>query len=289
MLRSPRTGVRPRVHRILLRLAAVVAVVLLLAFAFVRLARTPSNEREWNAAQRVLPRVEVRGELVEIRNVRDFTWRSESEFDARYLDRTFDLRELDSVWYAISRFGGVPGLAHAFLTFGFGDEYVSISVEARKEAHETYSPYRGLLREYELMYVIGTERDVLGLRTNVWKEDLTLYPIRTTPEQIRRTFVDMTMRAEKLAVDPEFYDTFTSSCSSNIIRHVNTIAPGQIRAGIGTILPGFSDRVAWKLGMIDSDLPLERIRDVYRVGAAAQSVPLDDEFSRAIRRNLPSP
>ena len=188
-----------RAHgRALLRVTLIAALLLIIPISSVRLLRTPSNDREWSTTQRVLPRVTQRGDLVEIRNVRDFTWQSESEFDVRYVNRTYDLRELDSVLYSISRFGGVPGLAHSFLTFGFGDEFVSISVEARKENAETYSPMRGLLREYELMYVIGTERDVLGLRTQVWKEAVTLYPIRTTPEQLRRAFVDMTMRAESL-------------------------------------------------------------------------------------------
>ncbi|HUP46310.1 MAG TPA: DUF4105 domain-containing protein, partial [Thermoanaerobaculia bacterium] len=143
----------------------VLAAVLLSLLLSVRFLRKPSNERQWHPAQAVLARVAVRGDLVEIRNVRDFGYRTESDFDARYFDRTYDLRELDSLWYAVSRFGGIPGLAHAFLTFGFGDEYVAISVEARKEAGEVYSPLRGLLRQYELMYVVGTERDIIGLRT----------------------------------------------------------------------------------------------------------------------------
>lgn len=235
-----------------------------------------------------MPRVTRHGPLIEIRNIRDFAWRSETDFDSHYITKTYDLRELDSVWYAVSRFGSIPGLAHSFLTFGFGDEYVAISVEARRELGETYSPFRGVLGEYELIYVIGTERDVVGLRTNIWKEAVSLYPIRTTPEKIRQAFVDMGMRAEKLALAPELYNTISSSCSSNIVRHVNAINPGLIRSSFRTVLPGDSDRIAWRLGMIDSDLPYDRMREAFRIDLAAQTSALDAGFSKTIRRHLPS-
>ncbi|HUP47769.1 MAG TPA: DUF4105 domain-containing protein [Thermoanaerobaculia bacterium] len=278
----------PPTRRRLLLAAVATALAFSLPFLVVRIVRTPSNDREWHPAQRVLPRVSVSGDRVGIRNVRDFAYRSDADFDQQYVDRTYDLGKLDSVWYGVSRFGAIPGLAHSFLTFGFGDEYVAISVEARKEADETYSPFRGLLRQYELMYVIGTERDVIGLRTDVWQEDVHLYPVRATPEAMRRAFLDMVTRAEKLARSPEFYNTLTSSCSSNIVRHVNAISPGHVRAGLHTILPGYSDRLAYRLGLIDSDLPFERLRGAFRIERSRRFA-ADDDFSAAIRARLPTP
>lgn len=265
-----------------LRIALGVLVAAILIVAAIRLVRRPSSDRAWYAPQAVLPEVRIDGEVVDIRHVRDFTYRSPSDFDVRYADRRYDLRELDSVWYVISRFGGF-GAAHAFLSFGFGDEYVCISVEARKEAGETYSPIRGMLNEYELMYVIGTERDVIGVRTHAWREAVSLYPIRTTPERMRRAFLDMVQRAGKLAREPEFYDTVFNSCNSNIVRHVNAVVPGRVRFDVRTLLPGYSDRVAYELGLIDTDLPFEQMREAHRIDA---SVPLDEHFSRAIRRKL---
>lgn len=270
-------------RRIILGFLLSVAV----AVAAIRAVRTPSNDRSWHPQQREVPRVTVRGPLVEIRNVRDFVYRSETDFDARYFDRTYDLRELDSAWYVVSRFGGVPGLAHAFLSFGFGGEYVALSVEARKESGESYSPFLGLLNSYELMYVAGSERDLIGVRTHVWKEEVTLYPVRGTPETLREVFLGMLLRAERLAGQPEFYDTLFNSCNSNIVRHVNAIAPGTVGFDLRTVLPGFSDRVAWELGLIDSSLPLERVREIYRIDRTAARVPLDENFSRAIRAPFP--
>lgn len=276
-----------RRSRPLLLFLLVTAAVVVVPLLFVRLTRSPSNERQWHAAQRVLPRVTVSGDTVRIRNVRDFTYWSESSFEERYVDRTFDLQKLDSVSYGVSRFGGVPGLAHAFLTFGFGDDYVSVSVEARKESAETYSPVRGLFREYELMYVIGTERDIIGLRTEIWLEDVSLYPVKAGREAMRRTFLDILTRAERLAVSPEFYNTLTNSCSSNIVRHVNAISPGHVRAGLRTVLPGYSDRLAFERGLIDSDLSLAAARERFRVRRIGGRGPIGDDYSTAIRRDFP--
>lgn len=264
------------------------AFIVVATIAAIRATREPSTNRDWTPEQKRLPRIVIEGDIVEIRDMRDFAWRGENDFTPRYVTRRFDLRQLDSVDYVISRFGGIPGMAHAFLTFGFtGGEYVSVSVEARKEHDETYSPLRGILGAYELIYVIGTERDLIGLRTNVWQESVMLYPIRTRPERIREVFLDMMQRADKLSRHPELYDTLTNSCNSNIVRHVNTISPGRIRSGVRTALPGFADRVAHEAGLIDAELSLEEARETFRIDAIARRFPLDDNFSRAIRAQLP--
>ena len=268
------------------RIVLLVAIAAALPFLAVRV-RTPSSERDWVRSQSILPRVTVRGDLVEIRNVREFAYRTEESFDEHYATRVYDLRKLDSVWYAVSRFGSIPGMAHSFLTFGFGDDYVAISVEARREKGETYGPVRGLLREYELLYVVGSESDVIGLRTNIWKEGVSLYPIRATPEKMREAFLGMTRRAEALAVRPEFYNTLTNSCISNIVSHVNDVKPDSIPFGFRNILPGFTDRVAYDQGLIATDLPFDQIDEAFRIDAAAQRYGLRPGFSKAIREGLP--
>lgn len=272
--------------RKLLRVLAIAIIVLGLPFLVVRFVRTPSSNRAWQPLQRQAPLVSRNGDLVEIRNVRDVFFRTEQDFDIRYQTRTYDLRKLDSVWYVVSRFGSVPGMGHSFLSFGFGDDYVTISVESRREVGENYSPLRGLLREYELLYVIGTESDVIGLRTNIWKESVSLYPVRTSPETMRRVFVDMTARAGRLSTHPEFYNSLTNSCISNIVDHVNDITPDSVPFHVSSILPGLSDRFAYDLGMIDTKLSFEQAREAFRVDLVAQQRPLDGSFSKRIRERF---
>lgn len=124
----------------------------------------PSNEREWQPDVRNLATADFDGELVTIRNVRSFVYRSESDFTPHWYDRTFDLRDLDSLDLIAVYWMG-DEIAHTILSFGFGAERVAISIEIRKEVEEAYSAFAGLFRRYELYYVVGDERDLIGLRT----------------------------------------------------------------------------------------------------------------------------
>jgi hypothetical protein len=261
-----------------LAMAAALLAALLLAM------RQPRNDRDWSPDQRLLPTASVRGDIVEIRNVRNFRYRGEHDFEPRYETRTYDLRKLDSVWFMVERFGTKPGIAHTLLSFGFGDEFVAVSAEIRKEKGESYSPWRGLLREYELTYVIGDERDLIGLRTNQRRDEVYLYPMRTTPERMRQAFLGMLARANDLAAKPEFYNTLTNTCTTNIVRHVNDVVPGRVPFSFKVLLPAWSDRLAYDLGLIATDRPFDEVRSSHRIDRIAQSAGVDENFSQVIRR-----
>lgn len=244
----------------------------------------PSNDRDWSADQAILPFVDIEGNLVTIRNIRNFAYASETEYTARYYDRTFDLRQLDSAWFIVERFGELEGAAHTFVSFGFGPGgYVSFSPEIRKERGESFSPLRGLMRQYELMYVVGDERDLIKLRTNFRKDEVYAYPVRTDPEKLRTMFLGMVERTNKLAAEPEFYNTLTNSCTINLVRHVNAISPRRVPFSYRVLLPGYSDSLAWELGLIDTDVPLAELRKRYRVNDRAARFAEDPEFSLRIR------
>ena len=230
-----------------------------------------------------LPYSLIDGDFVEIYNVRNFTYQSETDYQPLYETRRYDLRKLDSVWFVVERFGDLPGIAHTFLSFGFGDDYVSVSVEVRKEKGETYSVLMGLLREYEIMYVIGDERDLIGLRTNVRRDQVYLYPIVTTRDRIRQTFLDILKRTKRLHQTPEFYNTVTNTCTTNIVRHVNTISPQRVPYDPRILLPAYSDKLAYELGLIDTSLPFEQTQAAHRIDLIAQQHSLDRNFSKAIR------
>lgn len=247
--------------------------------------RKPSNQRDWAVDQSVLPRVDFRGRLATIRNVRDFRYQSVDRYSPSWYDATYDLGTLESVWFLVEPFDGWGGsAAHTFVSFGFADgRFVSISVEIRKEKGESFSALRGLLDEYELMYVIGDERDLLLLRTNFRRDDVYLYPMRASRAQMRRMFTQMAARAEGLARRPEFYNTLTNTCTTNLVRHVNAIAPGRIPLRPGVLLPGYSDRLAWELGLIDTRLSFEEARRRFRINDRARRYAGDPAFSLRIR------
>jgi len=264
--------------------AAALAAVLLAPFAWVRVFYEPSNTRDWSPDQAVLARAVVEGERVTIENVRNFAYRTETDYTPRYETRSYDLGKLDSLWFVVERFGPAPAIAHTFLSFGFGEEYLAISVEIRKERGETYSPLAGLLRQYELMYVVADERDVIGLRTNLRGDPVYLYPAKATPAQIRQVFLGMLARANRLAAQPEFYDTLSNNCTSNIVSHVNAIAPRTIPFSYKTLMPAYTDELAYELGLIPNELPFYTVRATHRIDEIARAAPLGPNFSARVRK-----
>ena len=187
------------------------------AYAIFSLVVRPSLDRNWNKDQAVLARAAFDGDRVTITNIRNIHYRSTSDYDVRYYDKTFDLRKLDSVWFVVEPFAGHGfGAAHTLVSFGFeGGEYVAISAEIRKEVGESFSAVKGLFRQYELVYVIADERDLIKLRSNFRKDQVFVYPVKTTRENMRRFFVSMLNRANKLATEPEFYNTLTKTCTTS--------------------------------------------------------------------------
>ncbi len=272
----------------------VVALMLLIVLAAglsmgLRVAqRRPTNERAWPPEQARIPRIRLHGDSIWIQNVRDFRWRSDSSFVAGWENRAYDLGRLRRVYFGLSPFARAwRGPAHTFLSFEFeGGEYLGVSVEARKQVGEAYSPLHGLLREYELMYVVAEERDLVGLRARAWRDPVYLYPGRASPAQVKLLFLRLMKRAHELEVHPEFYNTVTSNCTTNIVDAVNAIAPRHIRASYQLLFPGYSDELALRLGLLDTSLPLARAREQFRVDARARGAigaPDAQAFSRQIR------
>lgn len=276
--------------RRMLRLAVLTIGLVVLIWAALQLRR-PATDRNWNADNARMPEVEFAGSAVTVRNVRNFDWRTTTEFTPRWEDRSYDLDRLESVWFLVEPFGDFRGPAHTFVSFGFADsvrgtEYVAISVELRKEVGESYHPVRGLFREYELAYVVGDERDLVRLRSNVRRDSVFLYRVQATPEQGRTLFRAMLERADRLRTAPEFYHTLTSSCTTNIVDHVNAISPSKVPFSYKVLLPAYADELAYDIGLLDTSRTFASLRDGALINPVAQAAHDDPEFSKLIRAGL---
>jgi hypothetical protein len=264
-----------------------VAVIVFAAVALaVRLSVThPSNDRHWAPEHAVMPHADFRGDSVLIHNVRNFVYASGTNFTPKYEERAYDLSTLESVWFIVTPFSrSWRGPAHTFVSFGFADsQFVGISVEARREPGENYAVLTGLLERFELIYVIGSESDLIGSRTAFAEFDVYLYPIRASPDKMRQLFIEMLQRANGLRTQPEFYHTVTNNCTSNVVAHVNSVAPGKVPHGLKTILPGYSDEVAYSLGLIDTTITLDESRRRFRVNDRAKQFAGRPDFSLRIR------
>jgi hypothetical protein len=273
-----------RITRTLVRGILGVIIAAIVALSVVMLSRHPSNHRDWSADQRELPVATFIGDSVLVHNVRNIRYRSTSDYDIAWDDRAYDLRRLESVWFVVEPFSGRKGPAHTFVSFGFDDgQYVAISVEIRKEKGEHFSALAGALRNYELTYVVGDERDLVKLRSNFRHDSVYLYRAATTREKGRALFVSMLSRANHLAQYPEFYNTLTSTCTTNIVRHVNEITPKRVPWSIKVLLPAYSEELAYRVGLLDTTIPFDSLRARAKINERALRYADSAAFSRLIR------
>lgn len=268
---------------------AATALLAVLAWVIVALPRHPSSMRDWDGDHARLARATFEGDsAVTVRDVRDFAYTSSTAYTPGYVKQRFSLDSIESAWFVLTPFSSTwRGPAHAFVSFGFrGGQFVSISVEARREKGETYGLVPGLLRRFELAYIVGTERDLIGRRALFDGDDVFLYPITSPQARIRQLFVEMLQRANGVQDHPEFYNTLTSNCTSNLVDHVNRMIPGRIPSSLQTILPGYADELALSLGLIDARGTLDDVRARFRINERARQAREGEDFSRAIRREM---
>jgi hypothetical protein len=245
----------------------------------------PSNDRDWTPEQAMLAYADVKGNRVTVHNIRDCRWRTSDDFDLSYYDRTFDLDKLTSVDFIVVPFNEIPSLGHTMLSFGFkGEDHLAVSVEIRKERGEAFSPVKGFFQQYEIIYVVASEHDVIQRRVNCDLCDVYLHRSTATPEQARKLFVDVMRRVNKLAKEPEFYDTLTNNCTTNIRGHINNLKPDEVPYDYRVLLPGYSDRLAYDLGLIERYGSFEETRLHARVNYQAYLYRDDPTFSQKIRR-----
>jgi hypothetical protein len=259
------------------------------------LLKKPTNDKPWCPDTAVLPDITITpdGEHVAIRNIRNFHYRSSQDFDADYYDRTFALADLHSLDFFVEPFSMSRrtkrewGKAHTFVSFGIGDEHVAISIEVRRITGQRYHPISALFRTFELIYVIAAERDVVRLRSNIRRDAVYLYPIETTPAKLRALFMNMVTRAKTLATEPEFYNTLTNTCTTNLVAHVNTIAPRRIPLRPQILLPGYCHKLIYDLGLIKTNLSYVDTHALAHINERALAHDENPEFSKAIRTHPP--
>jgi hypothetical protein len=213
---------------------------------------------------------------------------SEDDYVLHYYDEQYELDGIQSVDFVVVPFTNTPSLAHTMMSFGFEDgRYLAVSVEVRLEEGETYSPIAGAMRQFEIMYVVADERDVIKLRTQQRGSDVFVYRTNATPEQARELFVDVMTRVNSLKKNPEFYDTFMNNCTTNIVAHINHVLPGRVPWNIGVLLPGYSDQLAYDLGLLVDYGGFEATKRRAHINPLADRYADNPRFSQLIRGQMP--
>ena len=246
----------------------------------------PSNDRNWQPDVAVLAYAETNGSRVNLRNIRNCDYRTETDFDVRHYDREFDLDKLRTADLFMVYWGS-PNIAHTMVSFGFdGGDYVCFSIETRKEKGEAYSAIRGLFRQFELIYIVGDERDLVRLRTNYRQgEDAYIYRLRGSQEQLRAFFLDYVRRVNSLHQQPEWYSAVTQNCTTSIRtqRAAASRAPWDWRM----LVNGYGNELLYEREAIATNLPLAELKQLGYVNERAKAANQAKDFSQRIRQGVP--
>ena len=261
---------------VLLILAAIIAAWMLLV--------RPSNDRRWRVEESRMPYATVDGNRVTLHDIRNFDYRSETDFTPRWYDKTFDLDQLDSLDVIASYWMG-PHIAHVFVSFGFGDEHVAVSIEARKEKGEGYSSIAGFFRRYELYYVVADERDAIRVRTNFRQhppEQVYLYRVKGSPQNLRRLFLNYVEHLDDLREHPRFYNTLLTNCTTTIWMNTR-VNPEHLPFSWKVLASGHLPEYLYETGRLDTSVPFEELRARALINGRAQVAGDAVDFSRRIR------
>jgi hypothetical protein len=251
------------------------------------LSMKPSNHREWQADVAVLPYADIKGDRVTVHNIRNCEYRSETDYTARYYDQTFDVSKLDAIDLHLVNWG-IPYISHTMISFGFqGKKYLCISIETRKEKGEGYSTIKGFFRQYELMYVVADEQDLVRLRTNYRKDEIVyLYRLNGKKKVFREIFLDYMRYINRLKNKPEWYNALTGNCTTQIRGHTKPYT-GKTKWDWRILLNGQLDEMAYENGLLNQSLPLETLRQKSIINQRAKGLDQHPDFSILIRRGLP--
>lgn len=281
------TSLRPRLHGGPL---VVFALAWLTVLGFWQTVR-PSNDRNWQPSVGRTAHATIDGDLVTLYNIRNFDYRSETDFTVRYYDKTYDLRELDEADLIAVYWMG-DAIAHIMVSFGFsGKDYLTVSIETRMEQGESYDTLAGFFRNYEIAYIVGDERDLIRLRTNYRKdppEEAYLFRTNAPPENVRRLFLSYLAEINTLHEQPDFYNTLTTNCTTNVLRHTR-VNPGDHRYSWKILLSGYAPLYTYERGGLGNDRPFEEIKRAAHINPKAQAADTAADFSQRIRAGMPKP
>ena len=226
----------------------------------------------------------VTGNIATLQNVRNFTWTSDSQATPLWETRSYNLDQLQTVDMITSTWGD-PNIAHLIVSFGFADgQHLAFSVEIRKEVGESFSSIGGFFRQFELALIAADENDVVRVRTNQRGEDVHLFPVKLKPEQQRTLFLTYLDLGNRLAVQPEFYNTVTANCASTVYHLVQVIKPDMPldrRLLFSGQLPEYID----ELGGLPGTMPMAERRAAAAISARALSITTGQDYSTLIRAN----
>ena len=246
----------------------------------------PTNDRDWKVPVARLPRVTVKGNDVKISNIRNFDYRSETDFTPRYYTKDFKLDEIRSLDYVLSYWDGNKAIAHIIFSFGFKNgDYLAVSVETRLAKDQKQSLLSGIFNQYEIIYILADERDVLRLRSNFRKEEVYLYRVKIDNKALQKIFLKIVKQADDLHQHPRFYNTLKHNCLTTLLADLQEAQGRRLDFDYRFIMNGYSDELLYdKNALVTGGLPFKELKKRRNINQYVENDPdAAVGFSRKIR------
>ena len=250
---------------------------------------SPSNHRDWMPSVAKLPYAITQGNLVTVHNIRNFDYQTEFDFVENYYAKTYNLDDLESLSFLLSYWGGGTLFAHTILSFEFNNgDYLAVSAETRLEKGEPQELIQGFFNQYEMIYILADERDIIRLRTNFRRqepEEVFFYPTTINKNAVRQIFEVIIARVNKLYQQPEFYNTLTHNCFTTLRSDIRSITPSASYFDWRVVANGYADQMLYENGDIATKLSFSKARKKFHINQyVANNTPVD--YSKRIRPNL---
>lgn len=250
----------------------------------------PTNDRVWSPEMARLLTYTRDGDTITVESVRNFNWTGPKTADEHWETRRYALSDLQTV-DVLSLYWKGPRVAHTYFSFVWKNgEALSLSVEIRKEVDENYSPVAGFFKAYELSILAGDERDFYGWRVFFPKEDIQLFRSRATPNESAKLLIALLDNANALAARPEFYNTLTENCTTEVWMLTDALGLGK-PMDWRLFASGYMPDFLYDLEVLNTAQPLAELRAKGHILPAAREALAQGltgpEFSRALRRGIP--
>lgn len=263
----------------------VVVLITLVGIVGWWLSLRPTQDAAWQPDVARLPHATIQGDHIMVHDIRNFDYRSASDFTPQYDTQVFDLAHLRGLDLFINYWGS-PYMAHPILSFDFGPQgRLCFSIEIRPKVGQQYTPVGGLYRRYELIYIAANERDVIRLRTNCKHEDIYLYRLKLPLSEVQTRFMEYLHRINELFERAEWYNEVTENCTTSIrAQHARS---QRIPWDWRMLLNGFMDQMLYERHVLAGNLPFLELKERALINERALGAGDSPDFSERIRAGAP--
>ncbi len=253
------------------------------------LSLKPTNIADWQPDVDRPAWVEMNGDRLVIHNLRNCDYRSETDYSNCWSDRTVNLSDLRGADLFFTTWG-VKWIGHPILSFQFGDgQHVAFSIEARYKGSQAYSAILGFFRQYELIFVVADERDVIRLRTNFRKdEEVFLYHASMGADTARAIFLTYVEYLNQLKDHPEWYNALTRNCTTTLDKQIASEVAKPQPWNYQFLVNGTLDELLYDRGRLVTDgLSFPELKSRAHINAAGKAAGNSPDYSALIRVGRP--